>query len=200
MEVFRLAPALSALKRGREDALAVFIADYVNTKIQRPAPSVRLCPVRGAGPPEFDVVIPILGIGLEVKLYQSPFSQTRNKLENNAGQLKKQIPGYANIGCTQIYYVSNLEQDMAESVLRKVQDARGPGVEMRAIGGGIRTLLPVLDSIVGLLEQVREALLKHEFEQRVDASKKRGGALKKGKQYTRRKAAKKRTVRSPPRK
>lgn len=89
---------------------------------------------------------------------------------------------------------------MAESVLRKVQDASSPGVEMHAIGGGIHTLLPVLDGLVGLLEQVREAQLAHEVEQRVAASKKRGGASKKGKQSTGRKAAKKRTVRSPPRK
>jgi hypothetical protein len=145
VEVFRLAPALSALKRGRESALAVFIADYVNTQFNGP-PQAFACAQYGTqDAPEFDVVIPILGVGFEVKLYQSPFSQTRNKLENNASQLKKQIPGYASIGCAQLYYVSNLEQDMAESVLRKVQNACGPGVEMHALGGGIHTLLPVLD-------------------------------------------------------
>lgn len=200
VEVFRLAPALSALKRGREDALAVFIADYVNTQYSGPPEAFACAQYGGQDSPEFDVVIPILGVGFEVKLYQSPFSQTRNKLENNAGQLRKQIPGYASIGCAQLYYVSNLEQDMAESVLRKVQDASGPGIDMHAIGGGIRTLLPVLDGLVGLLEQVREAQLGHEFEQRVAASKKHAGASKKGKQSTGRKAAKKRTVRSPPRK
>jgi hypothetical protein len=57
-----------------------------------------------------------------------------------------------------------------------------------------------IDGLVGLLEQVREAQLRHEFEQRMAASKKRGGTSKKGKQSTGRKAAKKRTVRSRPRK
>jgi hypothetical protein len=197
VEVFRLAPALSALKRGREDALAVFIADYVNTQFSGPPQAFACAQYGGPDAPEFDVVIPVLGVGFEIKLYQSPFSQTRNKLENNAGQLKKQIPAYAGIGCAQLYYVSNLEQEMAESVSRMVQDACGPGVEMHAIGGGIHALLPVLDGLVGLLEQVREAQLSHEFQLRMAASKKSGGTSKGGKQSGRRKAAKKRTVKSP---
>jgi hypothetical protein len=44
---------------------------------------------------ELDVVVPALAAGFEVKLYQSPFAQTENKLLTLASQLKKQLPAYS---------------------------------------------------------------------------------------------------------
>jgi hypothetical protein len=170
VEIFRLKPSLATFKQGRDNALAMFIADYINTQFNGPQQAFACAQYGEQSAPEFDVLIPALGVGFEVKLYQAPFAHTKNKLDNPANQLRKQMAGYADIGCALLYYVSNLNQSMAEDVLKKVREASGPVIEVRPVAGNMDVLLPLLNELVALLEQVREAQINREIEQRVTAA------------------------------
>lgn len=170
VEIFRLKPFLATFKQGQDVALAVFIADYINTQFSGPPQAFACAQYGEQDKPEFDVLIPALEVGFEVKLYQAPFAHTKNKLDNPANQLRKQIVGYAGIGCALLYYVSNLTQGMAEDVLKKASGSANLPIEVRPIAGDMDALLTVLDELVSTLEQVREAQMNREIEQRVAAA------------------------------
>lgn len=118
-DVYRLGGDLGRLKNNSDHALAVFIATYLNQCSWHPQ-----CAFSGAkyGEGELDVVIPRLGVGVEVKLYQAPLAVTPNKLRSYSAQVAKQLQTYFKNGCQQVVVVTNLparEASGLESVLRK---------------------------------------------------------------------------------
>lgn len=150
LDLLRLSSALTALKHGRDNALAVFISNYLNRHFIGPNQAFSCAYYGNQSEGELDVVIPALRLGFEIKLCQSPFTQTENKLQKMANDLKKQIPSYANHGCEHLYYVTNLSKELADSVLTRAHDGKGlMKVESIASGvnGGMQTLLPVLKGI-----------------------------------------------------
>lgn len=167
VEILRLAPALAALKRGQDNALALFIAGYIN----RHHPGQRRafpCTYYGQqNEPELDVVVPSLGLGFEVKLYQAPFSQTGNKLEKLANDLRRQLPAYFERGCQAVYYVTNLPQEMAETVLQMALGEARPVPHVELIAGGADTLTPVLDGVVHALGQFEESIMEQRVQERI---------------------------------
>jgi len=169
VEILRLKPALAALKRGQDNALAVFIADYLNRHFVGPNQAFSCAYYGEQNEGELDVVVPALELGFEVKLSQSPFTQAENKLEKLANDLKRQLPSYVGRGCKRIYYVSNLSKEKAESVLRRVQEIGTPQVEILPIAGGVaggmETLLPVLKGISEGLNM----LLERDWQQKAAA-------------------------------
>lgn len=171
-EIFRLKDPLANLKRGQETALALFIASYINTHYIG-LPQAFACARYGAShEAEFDVVVPALRRGFEVKLYQSPSTLTENKYENPARDLRKQLPGYFKAGCERVYYVSNLRQGAAEAVLKRAQDIGGLDA-VQVVAGGIPALLPVLNEIVAGLDYVRQRNMELEMEQRIVSAAKK---------------------------
>jgi hypothetical protein len=191
VELMRLKPFIAALKRGQDNALAVFIADYINRHFAGPNQAFSCVHYGQQNERELDVVIPALRLGFEVKLSQSPFTQTENKLEKLANDLKKQLPSYIERGCEQIYYVSNLSKGMADSVLRRVQGDGQLKVEVIPIAGGVsggmEALLPVLKGIgVGLnalmekgWEQKALAIITAAYESKANTSKSKRSVGKK---------------------
>jgi hypothetical protein len=59
---------------------------------------------------------------------------------------------------------------MAEDILRKAHGTTGPSINVRPIAGNIDGLLIILNELIGLLEQVREAQINQEIKQRVAAA------------------------------
>jgi hypothetical protein len=184
LELLRVRQGLAALKRGQDNGLAVFIADYLNRHFVG-ANQAFACAYYGPrNEPELDVVVPALRLGFEVKLSQSPFTQTENKLQKLANDLRRQLPFYAERGCERIFYVSNLSKEMAETVLRKAQEGSKPLVNVdclaAGVAGGMETLLPVLKGIGEALN----ALLENNWQQKavaiMNATYEAGGQASKG--------------------
>jgi hypothetical protein len=187
VEILRLAPALATLKRGQDNALALFIAGYIN----RHHPGQRRafpCAYYGQqNEPELDVVVPALGLGFEVKLYQAPFAQTGNKLEKLANDLRRQLPAYFERGCLAVYYVTNLPLDLAETVLQMAQGDQRTAPHVELIAGGVESLTPALDSVVQALGQFEESVIEQRVQERVAAP----AGKRKGTKKATKKAAKK---------
>ncbi len=167
VEVFRLKTDLATLKRGRDNALAVFIASYINKHFAGP-PQAFSCAYYGEqNEPELDVIVPALNLGFEVKLYQAPFAQTDNKLVSMANNLKKQLKAYSDAGCERLYYVSNLSQERAASVLKQTQNSEQTGMIVEPVAGGISFLMPLLNEIGTALEHIRERNFELEIQRRM---------------------------------
>ncbi len=190
-EIFRIKEPLGILKRGQETALALFIASYINTHHIGPPQAFACAKYGEAHEAEFDVIVPALRRGFEVKLYQSPSTLTENKYENPTRDLRKQLPGYFKVGCERVYYVSNLRQGAAEAVLKRVQDA-GWLDAVQVLTGGIPALLPVLNEIVAGLDYVRERNMELEMGRRIaKAAKKTNKRPTKSSKRTKKQARKK---------
>lgn len=179
VEWFRLKPDLAALKRGQDNALAVFIADYINKRNPGPRRAYACAYYGEQNEPELDVVIPLLGIGFEVKLYQAPFAQTENKLKKLAGDLRGQLPAYVNAGCERVFYVSNLSEDMAASVLKMALGETPLGINVESIAEGMGALLPLLNDIGEELQSAQEALLEQSAQRRIAAALEQSAAQNK---------------------
>ncbi len=179
VEWFRLKPDLAVLKRGQDNALAVFIADYINKRNPGPRRAYACAYYGEQNEPELDVVIPLLGIGFEVKLYQAPFAQTENKLKKLAGDLRGQLPAYVNAGCERVFYVSNLSEDMAASVLKMALGETPLGINVESIAEGMGALLPLLNDIGEELQSAQEALLEQSAQRRIAAALEQAAAQKK---------------------
>ena len=167
VEWLRLKSDFASLKRGQDKALPLFIAAYINGHHTGSREAFASAQYGGPNSAEIDVVIPALALGFEVKLYQSPFAQTENKLVGLAKQLKRQLRSYAEAGCAQTYYICNLSQELADRVLQIAQEGTNVGIEVAAIGGGPGSLLPVLDSIRQQLELVQQARFEQMVQKRV---------------------------------
>jgi hypothetical protein len=185
VELMRLKPDLAALKRGRDNALAIFIADYLNRNFVGPNQAFSCAYYGERSEDELDVVVPALELGFEIKLYQSPFTQAENKLVKLANDLERQLPSYVNRGCKRIYYVSNLSKEMAEDVLRIVQEHGAPQVEIVPIAGGVpggmEALLPVLKGVGELLNMLLERSFNHEVAAIMNAAQQSAGRSSKSK-------------------
>jgi len=179
VEWMRLKPDLATLKRGQDNALAVFIADYINKHNPGPRRAYACAHYGEKSGPELDVVVPLLGIGFEVKLYQAPFAQTENKLKKLAGDLKGQLPAYVNAGCERVFYVSNLSDEMAASVLKMALSEERLGIQVESIAEGMGNLLPLLNDIGEALKSAQEALLEQSTQRRIADALEQASAQKK---------------------
>lgn len=179
VEWVRLKPDLAALKRGQDNALAVFIADYINRHNPGPRRAYACAHYGEQSGSELDVVVPLLGIGFEVKLYQAPFAQTENKLKKLAGDLRGQLPAYVNAGCERVFYVSNLSEEMAASVLKMALEGETLGIQVEPVAGGMNALLPLLSDIGAALQSTQEELLERSTQSRIAAALEQAAAKKK---------------------
>jgi hypothetical protein len=161
IEWLRLQSEFADLKRGQEKALPLFIAAFINGHHAGPRQAFANAQYGASNAPELDVVIPSLAMGFEVKLYQSPFAQTDNKLVTLANQLKRQLVHYAKAGCRQMVYVCNLSQEMADQVLTTAKRDAKVTLETMAVGGGLGSLLPLLNGVVKQLEISQQAHFEH---------------------------------------
>lgn len=175
IEIFRLNPKLASLKRNQDKALAVFIANYINQHHIGPRKAFACARYGEQSEHEYDVIIPSLKIGFEVKLYQAPFANVENKLRNLANKLDGQLKSYQDIGCREIYYVSNLSKGDAESVLSKVSCALKIIPIAGGVTSGLEELLPVLTNIGKALDDLRDKNLELEVHGRIAKSKQKKG-------------------------
>lgn len=153
IEISRLKPDLAKLKRGQDNALAIFISAFINKHCG--SRQAFACAYYGEqNESELDVVVPILKIGFEVKLYQASFAQTNNKLKAPADDLKKQLPSYYKNGCQLVYYVTNLSEDNGNYILQILKKSEDIGENLVLVTGGVRELVPILEEIV---EEIRKA-------------------------------------------
>lgn len=173
IEIYRLIPQIARLKSRQDDALAMFISNYINKNhgLRRAFSCARY---GEQNEPELDVVVPALNRGFEVKLYQAPVSQAPNKLQSKAGELEGQLPAYFDRGCEKVYYVTNLSQDDGEAVLQMVHDDLRGKVELVA---GIGSLTQVLNDIGLELRYFEENVLSKRVQNQISA-KKKGGSRK----------------------
>lgn len=172
VEILRLHPSIAALKRGQDNALALFISDYINRHYTGTRAAFACARYGDQNAPELDVIVPALNLGFEVKLYQAPFAQTENKLERMAHDLRKQLPAYYESGCQFVYYVTNLSPEMAKTVLEMVQGGQALNIEVLAEGMG--SLIPVLNTIGQALAQLQASILEQRVKQQNTSSKKAG--------------------------
>jgi hypothetical protein len=170
VEWLRLKSGLASLKIGQEKALPLFIAAYINRHFPGPRQAFACAKYGEQNQPDLDVVIPALAIGFEVKLYQAPFAITNNKVVTLANELKQQLPSYARAGCERVCYVSNLSQEMAESVLKTAQEGMSSKVPVVALGAGIGSLISLLDEIGQELEARRQQIFEQKVQRGVAAA------------------------------
>jgi len=172
VEVFRLSPNLALLKgKDGDHALSIFIASYINKHHAGPRRAFACVQYGESSDAEFDVLIPSLEVGFEVKLYQAPFAQKEET--RLAKQLDDQVSAYREIGCKEHYYVSNLSKSAAESVVSKLAGDFPVTPIASGVTEGTDELLSLLDDIVRRLDEVRDQKFELELQGRVN--KKRAG-------------------------
>ena len=172
IEVFRLNPELARLKsKDGDHALPIFIASYINKHHAGPRRAFACAQYGESSDAEFDVLIPSLEIGFEVKLYQTPFAQKEET--GLAKKLDSQVSAYRDIGCKEHYYVSNLSKSSAESVVSKLSSDFQVIPIASGVTEGTDELLSLLDEIVRRLDELRDKNFELELQGRVN--KKRGG-------------------------
>lgn len=170
IEISRLKSDLAKLKRGQDNALAIFIAAFINKHCG--SQQAFSCAYYGEqNEAELDVVVPILKIGFEVKLYQAPFAQTNNKLIAPAADLRKQIPSYFKNGCEQVYYITNLSEENGNHILQMLKSDANIGENIELITGGIRELVPVLEEIIDEIRKVESENFSLRIQSRINKNK-----------------------------
>lgn len=151
IEVFQVRQQVAQLKRGNDDALAHFISSYLNHHFpgERIAYACSLYGSEGKRDVELDVAIPDLDLGMEIKLYQSPFAVNEHKIETVSAEMVRQLPGYLELGCKRVLFVTNLPEARAQEALdvARQKESRLVGADIRVVGDGVFSLLPVLAEI-----------------------------------------------------
>jgi hypothetical protein len=159
--VYRLGRAIEALKRPDQDfALSIFVAAYVNRHAIVPEKQAFACARYGApDTPEFDVLIPRLEYGFEVKLYGSPATLTKEKLAPRARELNTQLKNYFELAKARtVFYVTNLQKEDAQWVLREASRGLALPKDARVVAvAGLEDLMLVLNDVGLKLEQQLEA-------------------------------------------
>ena len=170
IELFRLNPDLTLLKaKGQDNALSIFVASYINKHHAGPPRAFACVQYGQSNDPEFDVLIPSLEVGFEIKLYQAPFAQ-----KDEAPIVKRldcQIPQYKDIGCKEHYYVSNLQKSAAESVVSKLSCDLKTTPIAGGVTGGMDELIPLLDDLVRRLDATRDRNFELEVQERIAQNK-----------------------------
>jgi len=189
VEVLRLRPWLAELKQGRDIALQLFVAQYINTHTFED--SAFPCAVYGnAASSELDVVIPRLDVGIEIKLSQAPTAIRQNKLDGLGGELARQLAGYFALGCRVVFVVTNLDDSSAtylESKL-KASGVLTEGRDAKVIGGRVQGLTHLLDGLLVDLKSDWDRQIHHKVEAKARANE--AAARVEPKSQARRKAAK----------
>jgi len=169
IEVFRLNPQLAQLKsKDGDHALSIFIASYINKHHAGPRRAFACAKYGESSDPEFDVLIPSLEIGFEVKLYQTPFAQKEEM--GLAKKLESQVSAYSDIGCKEHYYVSNLSKSAAESIVSRLSRDFPVTPIASGVTEGTDELLSLLDDIVRRLDELRDKNFELELQGRVNKS------------------------------
>lgn len=163
IELLRLSRGLDKLKRGQDKALPVFISALINRLLPSDVPVAYSCArYESKDAPEYDVVIPELELGMEVKLYQGPGVVTPDRIATLAGELAGQLKGYLKVGFKRILFVTNLSEDYANEVLnvavKKMQLPKD--VEIRAIGGGAAGIKDMCAKIIEEVQDERASSLE----------------------------------------
>lgn len=160
--MMHMSPAVSDLKLGQDKALSMFIAEYINASTMGER-SAYACARHGdKASPEFDVVVPALKLAFEVKLFRGVGSLMPNKLSRRPQELRSQIEQYFDAGYRQVYFVTNVDGDVAASITPDFDDdSRG---KVTLVTGQIAGLIAVLKGVIKRLERHQESGL----EKRVD--------------------------------
>lgn len=160
VSIYQVIPRLERHKQGEDAALPLFIAHYLNRHAPLPEKQAYASARYGdVSTPEYDVLVPNLEIGFEVKLYSSAATQTDDKLEQKLSRLAKQLEGYAvRAGAKVIYFVTNLSKEQANQLLQAALAlATNLPETTRVIPvSGIDELLAVLRTTIMDLEQALE--------------------------------------------
>ena len=166
IEWLRIKEDVAALKRGQDRALPLFIARFINRYYAGPRQAYPCALYGERNEGEIDVAVPALELGVEVKLYQSPFPHADNKLANIGRDLAKQLPTYVKSGCKRVIYVCNLSQEAADSVATIAGELMTEKIQIIPIGGDPRNLISLLEEIGRELQRARHDV----FESKVNAS------------------------------
>ncbi len=170
VEWLRIKEDIAALKRGQDRALPLFIARFINRHYAGPRQAFPCVLYGEKSEPDLDAAIPALELGFEVKLYQSPFSQTNNKLSNIARDLAKQLPAYVKAGCKRVVYLCNLSQEAAEFVGRMAFDLMSEKIEIIPVGEGVRNLVSLMEEIGRDLQSVRQNIFEARVQRHASAA------------------------------
>jgi hypothetical protein len=170
IEWLRIKEDIAALKRGQDRSLPLFIARFINRHYAGPRQAFACVLYGEKSEPDLDVAIPALELGFEVKLYQSPFSQTSNKLPNIARDLAKQLPAYVKAGCKRVVYLCNLSQEAAESVGKMAFDLMSEKIEIIPVGDGVGNLLSLMEEIGRDLQSVRQNIFEAKVQRQASAA------------------------------
>lgn len=170
IEWLRVKEDIAGLKRGQDRALPLFIARFINRHYAGPRQAFPCALYGEKNEPEIDVAIPALELAFEVKLYQSPFSQTNNKLSNVARDLANQLPSYVKAGCKRIVYLCNLPQEAAETVGKMAFDLMSEKVEIISVGEGVGHLISLLEEIGRELQNVRQDVFAARVQRQASAA------------------------------
>jgi hypothetical protein len=163
---FRLNRLAGLKSKDGDHALSIFIASYINKHHAGPRRAFACAKYGESSDPEFDVVIPSLEIGFEVKLYQAPFAQKEET--GLAKKLESQVSGYRAIGCNELYYVSNLSKGAAESIVSRLSRDFPVTPIASGVTEGTDELLSLLDDIVRRLGELRDKKFELELQGRVN--------------------------------
>lgn len=162
INIFRLAERLEVHKSASQDAaLPLFIANYINKHSLRLEPLAFACARYGnRNTPDFDVVIPTAEIGVEVKLYSSPATQTDDKLDPKVAELRKQLGPYSALAkAKKVYYVTNLPKEQARGVAQRARAGSNLAADTELITvAGLDELMLLLNTMTVELDQAIEVV------------------------------------------
>jgi hypothetical protein len=148
VDVYGLNAQLTQQKVGQDNALSLFIARYINQhSIAEEKVAYACAKYKGKSGSEFDVIVPDLECGLEVKLYESAWTlHSDSKIKARKDKLEEQLQGYTAAGVRKIYLVTNLQPTAATELLRTIDRSKFPNIAIDALCGA-KALLAVLQQI-----------------------------------------------------
>ena len=171
--LFVLNENLSRLKQSRED-IVYFIAAYLKYRsIER---NPLLLPIIKSkhyvrGKREVDIYIKELNYGIECKVFDSVEVISRERIENWLNELKTKIDSYANVGIKYMLVVTNLKNNVVETLrtkLRSYINEKRYDMELEGIlGADPEKLLSKLDDIADRLAEKISKKIKKEMEARI---------------------------------
>jgi len=156
VEVVQLQASLRRTKIPHEKALACFLQAFLNQRPLRMFAAHACAKYGGPNDPDYDLLLPDLRTGIEVKLFLAPAAFNDDKAATSAHEIAKQLRGYRSVGCDRIILLTNLEtaacRELASAVEAKLEGAFKPEVR------GIR----FVDDLVRFAEELEAEVKRAE--------------------------------------
>jgi len=148
------------LKKQNKD-LPIFISAYLKSKATHPISVYPLVPIKEKRG-DIDVYVRESAVGIECKCFQDPHVITRNKLDSEAGNIKKQVEQYFKIGLKRVILVTNLSEPDSERLHKILKEKYSQDVKV--LSGEIDQLLKALTELAKEADECYKANFTERFQ------------------------------------